>query len=159
MGLDISAYRQLVMVENPELDADGSPIDWDGKFQAFTSDEFASQAEGIIDRAVYTYADSMGFRAGSYGGYNGWRNELAKLAGYVSADAVWAACPMEGPFVELINFSDCEGVIGPKVAAKLAKDFAEYQAKITGDDYFAERYALFKAAFEMASDNGAVAFR
>ena len=31
------------------------------------------------------------------------------------------------PFVELINFSDCEGVIGPEVAAKLAKDFADYE--------------------------------
>jgi hypothetical protein len=42
----------------------------------------------------------------------------------MTAEQVWAARP-EGPFVELIDFADNEGMIGPRAAAKLAKDFAD----------------------------------
>ena len=72
--------------------------------------------------------DSFAFQAGSYMYYSKWRNQLAEMAGLGSAEAVRTNPEKEGlPFVELINFSDCEGVIGPKVAAKLAKDFADYE--------------------------------
>ena len=54
-------------------------------------------------------------------------NELATLAGYAGADDAWERT--DGPFWELINFSDCEGVIGPKTSAKLAGDFAAFQEK------------------------------
>ena len=33
------------------------------------------------------------------------------------------------PFVELLNFSDCEGFIGPKTSAKLHADFLEWDEK------------------------------
>lgn len=33
------------------------------------------------------------------------------------------------PFLELIHFSDCEGIIGPKTSAKLYKDFEKYRDK------------------------------
>ena len=60
--------------------------------------------------------------------YCKWRNRLAEMAGLGSAEAVRTNPEKEGlPLVELIDFSDCEGVIGPKVAARLAKDFADYE--------------------------------
>lgn len=64
------------------------------------------------------------------------------------------------PFYELIDFSDCEGVIGPEVSAKLAKDFADWdeQAKRTLDDYDYEMYSNWHKAFKIASDGGAVIF-
>lgn len=64
-----------------------------------------------------------------------------------------------GPFSELINFSDCEGVIGPKTAAKLARDFAafEAQAEAWGDDFY-DQYLNWEEVFLMAADGGAVAF-
>ena len=67
------------------------------------------------------------------------------------------------PFVELINFPDNEGVIGPVVAAKLAKDFAEfehraeeYSASIPDGTDWLENYREWKCAFEMAAKDGAV---
>ena len=68
------------------------------------------------------------------------------------------------PFVELINFSDCEGVIGPKVAAKLAKDFADYEDRASAfaakfkDDFFLALYREWRRAFEWAADGGMVHF-
>lgn len=172
MGLDITAYRQLQLAESPELDDDGYPTG--DAVKLYVNSNFADRAEGIRDKGVYEFADSMDFRAGSYGGYSAWREELAKLAGYPLTDheaygghiekrhaaGAWAAT--EGPFWELINFSDCEGVIGPTVAAKLARDFAEWddRAKARGAalPFFYEKYQEWHKAMEMAADGGAVDF-
>jgi len=84
------------------------------------------------------------------------------------AHEIWADATTKGPFVELINFSDCEGEIGPIVAAKLAKDFAEHQEKartyvpLHNDpdepDWWFNLYKDWRKAFEMASDGGSVCF-
>jgi hypothetical protein len=176
MGLDITAYRKITKID-AVFDADGEPIDpatrepIDYDMRAYVNDDFPGRADEIEDRAIYKAEDSMGFRAGSYGGYNGWRNSLAKLAGYPLGqyeqydrkwDSYCVACweGKEGPFSELIHFSDCEGVIGASVAAKLAKDFADFQEAADGvdDDYFILKYAEWRKAFEMAADGGAVSF-
>ena len=62
------------------------------------------------------------------------------------------------PFYELINFSDCEGFIGPKTSAKLAKDFAAWQEKAGERGWFSEKYAQWRAAFELAANGGVVQF-
>ena len=164
MGLDITAHRGLTKaVGNEAFDETGELI-WTGKdddwFQLYVNDAFPGQAEDIEDQKAYKSAESFGFRAGSYGGYNVWRNELAQLAGYESDRAVWAMDTKVGPFVELINFSDCEGVIGATVSAKLAKDFAAYQEKADQhpSEYFRQKYAEWRKAFEMAADGGCVDF-
>lgn len=178
MGLDITAYKQLTKIDCV-FDAQGEPIHPETReelkydFRAYVSTGFPGRAGMIEDRAIYSAVDRHGFRAGSYGGYNQWRDELAKLAGYPAKpvdryntgnvqqrhdQGAWDAD--SGPFWELINFSDCEGVIGSEVSAKLAKDFAEHQgaADAHEDEYFRERYKEWRKAFEMASDNGAVDF-
>jgi len=161
MGLDITAYKKLSKIEKPELDRDGYPVRWDTEVQLrtdYTEKDFPGRTEGLEHVAVYSYAEEHRFRAGSYSGYNSWRNELAKLAGYTSADDCWNN-HTSGPFYELINFSDCEGVIGPVVSAKLAKDFADYRekAEIIGGWFF-DAYQDWEKAFTMAADNGAVSF-
>ena len=87
------------------------------------------------------------------------------MAGLGSAEAVQTISQKEGlPFVELIDFSDCEGVIGPKVAAKLAKDFADYEfmasafAAESNDDFFLALYREWRRAFEWAADGGMIYF-
>jgi hypothetical protein len=175
MGLDISAYRKITKID-AVFDAGGEPIDPTTResieydMQAFKNDNFPGRADEVEDRAIYKAADSFGFRAGGYGGFNAWRNELAKMAGYPLGqyeqygkmwDSHCVACwnGATGPFSELINFSDCEGVIGATVAAKLAKDFADYQSKADEcDDFFTLKYAEWRKAFEMAADGGAVTF-
>jgi hypothetical protein len=186
MGLDITAYKGLTKLD-VVFGADGEPIDpttresldYDSyDLRCYINPDYADRATGLEHKAVYKSEASMGFRAGSYGGYNAWREELARLAGYpavpvdrygtgnVQHRADYGAWnTTEGPFWELINFSDCEGVIGPVVAAKIAKDFAEWdeRAKTHGDsvergEWFYPLYQTWQKAFEMAAQNGAVDF-
>lgn len=164
MGLDIVAYRNLAPAPDVTIDDDGEPSDVDAVVihqptLDFSEGHWPGRAEGIAAGA-YRASEDYDFRAGSYGGYNNWRRQLADLAGWQSVEAVWDNKP-KGPFVELIDFADNEGVIGPVVSAKLAKDFADFQAKADGhpDDWFRTKYADWRQAFEMAADNGAVDFR
>lgn len=173
MGLDITAYRKLTKVESPtqaQLEGD----EYDTRFRAHAVDwveaNWPGRTKGVEQGAVYTFTEQFGFRAGSYGGYNRWRDDLAKLAGYPLAThpaedggpsyapGCWAN--PTGPFAELINFADNEGVIGSEVSAKLAKDFAEFdeRAKTHGDEWFYESFCEWRKAFEMAADGGAVDF-
>lgn len=152
MGLDVFSYSGLELV-----DADRDASDDGGKVKFYIEDFFAERANDIVHEGVYRYETTYHFRAGSYKGYNRWRNQLAIMAGFASDDDAFQA--YGGPFWELIHFSDCQGVIGTEVAKKLANDFAQYeeQAKVI-DDYFYDRYADFKRAFELAANNGAVRF-
>lgn len=163
MGLDITAYRKLTPVPDAPLDADGYPEDWDNHVMFGPSMEWSEQhwpgrSEGVDSRTVYAYEESYRFRAGSYGGYNRWRSELAELAGYEDVEDFWDRAPADAPFFELIHFADNEGTIGPVVSAKLAKDFADHADKVGASGDFASRYSLWRKAFEMAADGGAVDF-
>jgi hypothetical protein len=170
MGLDISAYSHIKVLENVLFDEDGDPVDENGKllsvdkcFQPWINPHYPKHAGNINDKSAYGYEQTFGFRAGSYSGYNRWRNSLAQLAGYRSAEDVWNNPGLEGPFVELINFSDCEGVIGPEVSAKLSKDFADFDAQASNfqadpNGYFYHLYLQWKVAFELAAQDGAVEF-
>jgi hypothetical protein len=125
--------------------------------------DFPIQAAGISEGVLYEPADKFSFRAGSYSGYNRWRDQLARIAGFADDSDAWENGPQGKPFYELIHFSDCEGVIGPTIAAKLAKDFADNQPHADAfvgpeSDWFQTKYADWRKAFEMASDNGAVSF-
>lgn len=175
MGLDILAYRHAVKIEAVfDEDDNWTPLDpvsrqpiEDGLvFMAVVDERAATHALPLIHRGVYRASEDHGFRAGSYSGYNWWRNELAKMAGYAAREHrgetsycldCWEG--QTGPFSELINFSDCEGTIGSEYGAKLARDFAEFdaQAQALGEE-FHEAYRDWRKAFEMAADNGAVIF-
>lgn len=177
MGLDVTAYCGLKKIDCV-FDEEGEPIDPTTRepleeyhLRAWVNPDFPGRADDIENKAIYLSEDSFGFCAGSYGGYSRWRCTLAELAGYPAApltrfgttemrhDAgAWAAS--SGPFWELINFSDCEGVIGAAVSAKLAADFAVYQerADAHADERFRAKYAEFRKAFAMAAYSGAVEF-
>jgi hypothetical protein len=163
MRLDITAYRKLTKAINPAME-DGCPVDWENHFHAheasidFTEENWPGRSAGIERGAVYTFAESLGFRAGSYSGYNTWRSWLAAFAEEVMTDNDLTS----EPFIELIHFADNEGVIGPAVAAKLANDFADNQERAEtfnpGNVWWIEQYEHWRKAFEMAADAGAVEF-
>lgn len=182
MGLDITALRNIIEIDCV-FDEDGEPInpvtreEIDYDLRVYVNPDFPGRADDITGK-IYSAEEGTGFRAGSYSGYNAWRNELAKLAGYPSVEVdryrtgnfqtrhdYGAFAAAEGPFWETINFSDCEGVIGAKVSAKLAADFAEWddraRAHDAGTDWngrFYELYTEWRKAYEMAAQNGAVWF-
>ncbi|MCE5227915.1 MAG: hypothetical protein LLG05_18905 [Porphyromonadaceae bacterium] len=158
MGLDITAYRQLSVVEDPKFDEDGDLIDWESQWRpgagmVWSETHFPGRGEGIIPETVYSWEEEFDFGAGSYFGYNSWRRKLNDFMG-------------DKAFQELINFADNEGVIGPVVSKKIAKDFADYEEQATdyaetmGTDgrWWISKYQDWKKAFEMASDDGAIDF-
>lgn len=162
MGLDITAYGKIERIE-PQPEYEDTP---DDVARLCANPDFPGRADDVKD-GYYTYGERIRFAAGSYGGYNAWREQLAELAGYpavlhdskmLCAAGAWEA--VAGPFWELIEFADNEGTIGAAVSAKLAKDFAEFQPKADAhpDDWFSDRYAHWRRAFELAADGGAVRF-
>jgi hypothetical protein len=178
MGLDITWYRGLTKAVGSEgFDDEGEVKYGDGWFKVYKNPDFPRRADDLEDRKAYKAEESDGFRAGSYGGYSNWRERLAKVAEYPTVEvgsiaqadsmryakshphsaSAWGV-DVDRPFVELINFSDCEGVIGTAISKKLASDFADFQdrANATCDPYFIEKYGEWRKAFEMASDNGCV---
>jgi hypothetical protein len=166
MGLDITAYSKIRRAPTPRKTPDGA--EWDGDTTSFyIVDGFESHAGDVVSVVPYYYGDSHSFRAGSYGGYNAWRRELAALVGTTDKE-VWEKAEqgdLSGPFAMLINFSDCEGVIAGQAAKTLFADFQKYDEKAkatcTGDfdgNYFYERYKDWTKAFELAADDGAVSF-
>jgi len=129
--------------------------------------DFKERADGI--KSGWYSGDSVySFPAGSYSGYGNWRRMLAEMLGVVPED-IWAQKDLQGPFVELINYADNEGFIGPETSAKLAGDFKSFDSlakkfsKITsgpwsGDEWY-QLYTEFGNAFELASQcDGVVRF-
>lgn len=152
MGLDITAYRQLKQIPADEVNEDNVNWCWrPGISMDWSEATWPGRAAGVPDsNAFYSFTEEFSFRAGSYGGYNNWRNQLADLA--TSKEA----------FFELIHFADNEGVIGPRVAAKLAKDFADHKLVVLAlyrkDSEFLEKYKLWLKACGIAADGGAISF-
>lgn len=174
MGLDIVVYTNVKFVDqNPYneytyiyKDEDGNITEYDDDhiFEVTLCDEYPKQSEGLTQFMVDDCDCLLSFNAGSYGGYNTWRNDLAELAGYYESglnfdEAAWEKD--EGPFNELIKFTDCDGIINSKVSNKLYQDFLEFDviAKYR-DESFYKLYNYFKEAFLLASvNNGVVIFK
>lgn len=159
MGLDIRYFKNLRPCGDP-----------DAPLMVASNRHFPGRIEPLENGGMYECEASGHFRAGSYSGYNDWREQLAELAGYPAIQSerdgkglrhdsgAWAATG--GPFWELINFFDCEGTIGTKVCQKLAVDFQQYKgcAEKHPDERFRDLYAEWQEAFETAANNGAVHF-
>lgn len=178
MGLDITAYRRLTKVD-ALFDERGEPVDavthvpLDDYFKVWSNPDFPGRADGLEDGAVYTYSEFDHVFSRGYGSYNRWRETLAKLAGYPLdfretfgvreasyAAAAWNGKINEGPFYELVNFADNEGVIGPVAATKLLRDFVEFddRAKAITEEHFYEGYCDMRRGLELAADGGALDF-
>jgi hypothetical protein len=131
-----------------------------GSLLEYTEKYFPGRTQGL-SVGTFSYEERFGFNAGSYTGYNEWRDWLSRAAGHGAAKSLWERHNPQGPFVELINFADNEGVIGPVVSLKLAMDFAEHKARIEAtapDESYVESYQNWAKAFALAADSGAVDF-
>jgi len=178
MGLDISYFSKIEIDENFKSGVT-TPEYYDYDVIYINPQPFDYQLCSLKVDSLYKLTENSeydGFRAGSYGWYNTWRNNLAKLAGYETAENVWRDFNREirriklktiennnlekiKPFYELIFFSDCEGVIGPEICKKLYEDFVNFEDKAKKqDEYFYELYLKWKEAFRVASGSGLVSF-
>lgn len=170
MGLDITAYSKVEKMAELPLNKRG--IDWERACELeetfgavlVRNDHFPTHCEDL-DEAVYKVnGESYGFRAGSYSGYNRFRNLLSAFANTMEGQSE------DLPFYKLIHFSDCGGCIGPRVSARLHKDFVEnkehflkFAANYAAGDklelgWIEDCYLDWTRAFELAKDHGFVHF-
>lgn len=183
MGLDISAYSKLEEVEVPDFNTNSQESEWEdsmwdlGNIQIRSNYHFPEHTMGVDDGWYEPSGEYYSFRAGSYTGYNNWRDILTYGIGYGDkTDVVWEG-DLKGPFTELLNFTDSDGIIGPTYSKKLYDDFVNYKSEIMDTltkvvmgfstdikldvdhyDYFFRVYDDFTKAFKLASDNGVVVF-
>lgn len=172
MGLDITVYE---IIKEASLDVIKAIEQAECRYEKaedlgvnlpFDNTDFPGRMDGM--RSVPHYAKAVGgFRAGSYGGYNAWRRSLAQLVGIQVIETWWAkvarsgpSCAQAVPFWQLLNFSDCEGSIGPVVSAELARDFDEWKERAMkhGDERWRELYLKWQEAFRLAANSGWVGF-
>ena len=181
MGLDITAFSDLEKVDPEMYDYDyeegydvyskrGVPCDpvvWIRK------NEYKPERCEYPD-GPYFYEEVTRFYAGGYTSYGNWRDLLAKLTGsyepvemsdHPYAEGAWLAG--EGPFLELIDFSDCEGMLGTEVCQKLLKDFLQHECNVEAfcaemeDDkaeWFSGKYQEWKNALQLAAQDGCILF-
>lgn len=168
MGLDITAYSHLKSIGKHAEDCE----EYD-HIRAYTYDSFPRSFRGIpvLDTTTITgwggtttfleggcylrteQTEEFHFRAGSYGGYGQWRDDL-RLQFNPNQDP-------DQPFYELIWFADNEGSIGPEAAADLLADFREHADKYAAGEFDGAWWAKYRdwtRACELAAANGLIHF-
>lgn len=175
MGLDVIAYSNLEYREQYVEEKHEDIFDEDNVVVLYVnSKQYPKQSENLINQGIYTYNGYDSWRAGSYSSYNVFRNTLAKVAGYIGrhdpefneinyCSDLWDGTIPEGPFYELINFSDCEGAINTECCIKLLNDFkiyAEVALNYEGEyaESFKRVYLLFLNGLNIAADKGCLRF-
>jgi hypothetical protein len=176
MGLDITAYKNIKLVDVlDDMELWEERYDWKTTtyiHPVYVDDvHFIEQLEdsSLQSGGVYEFEEQYNFRAGSYSGYNAFRDWLSQWALGVSAREVWnnAEEYKDKPFYLLINFSDCEGYIAGSAVNKLLEDFVSHEDEmrkhaesLTSDiqEWYLSRYEAWRQAFELASNNGYVEF-
>lgn len=176
MGLDIGAMSNLRLREDLFRNEDWEVINQHDEIQtgnfyvASVIEDFKDAADGIETGQIFEYDEYLHVRAGSYGGYSRWRQMLCNMALGVEPEVVWEYPEnfKQSPFFDMINFSDCEGVIGTETCKSLYQDFLHnlpgavaYATRLPENfqgEYWLDKYREWMEAFELASKDGCVDF-
>jgi len=160
MGLDIYALRNPTFIK-AEAESDD---DWDLGTYICNDPAFKDRADG---RPEGIYAGELKRHRGwSYGGYNRLRAIICRAAFGVEPKAFWPEAHRyaqgdHGGIVPLVNFSDCEGAIGPVTSATIA-DALERLGPISdpdGDSWDQGRMDLIACFRDAAEHDGFAVWR
>lgn len=181
MGLYVRAYKNIKLINDPKV----SEVD---ELMKPYGGSFKEQLGELVEGKYYDYEDDNWFCRIGYGGYGNFRDELAKLGGWQKRDIpkpdfsdpdynnkdyyhrypyvadlyMQEGDSVEGNFVEVIIFSDCEGFFDTKHCKKLLTDFETHLDK--AKEMWADNPAYLKFynglldAFKFGSENGAVEY-
>lgn len=180
MGVYAMAYSNLALTEPHEHgDCDTSMHFWAGTYAAH-----ALTAAGLADADVVSESyntrwvaarcyetteatKSLEIFSMSYGGYGVWRELLAEAVLGRTPEDVWQSPDPKLPFVEIVNFADNEGSIGPTAAARLLEDFsvAEYRQRYEeavrehgGRNGWLDLWDRWVDGLTLAADNGMIRY-
>ena len=180
MGLDVQAFRNVIKIDDPKVsEADDLCKIYHGHFP---------EQCGDLEDGDYYDGESQWFCRLSYGSYSRFRDLLAKIGGWPKHETpkpeysdpdymnknYFYRCPyvaslyhtgkdsVEGPFVEILIFSDCEGFICAEICKKLFKDFEKFkpnaEEEFKDSPLFMEFYNGMMDAFLYGSQNGFVRY-
>lgn len=154
MGLDISAYKNVRIVECDEPE-----------YRFYNQGWKQSNMPHIDNKEIQIeFDEQFDFRAGSYGSYNVFRNIISETIHGISAEMFWKMSDKEmenKAFRWLIDFSDCEGYIGTDYCEILYNDFKEHGNKIKeacDNDTYKNLVDKWTHAFDIARNKGLVSF-
>jgi len=174
MGLDISVYKNIdfdSFKDRGGMTEEEIDDSFDNMLYLYAFDTDYNQTDDIKPGFYNDPQRTLSFRAGSYSGYNIFRSILCQSFFGFKPEKIW-----ENPenytgqdFVELINFSDCEGFIGYKTSQKLYNDFIKNKDKFVkylenecfeenSKLYYIDKYDEWTEAFQVASEQGVVVF-
>lgn len=161
MGLDITAYSNL----NPVGKHTDGWCENEEHVVAYAYNDFPKSFRGIPvlgerDRMLLggcfemtDETEKLAFCAGSYSGYNAWRDDLKQQFN--------PGVDPEAPFFELIWFADNEGVISSEASTDLLADFqkhADLYQPSRHEEFFRAKYACWTKAAELAATAGLIDF-
>lgn len=187
MGLDISCYSNVKVATDGCNIPDGeSWCEADDHVSVYAYTGFTHALTGVAAEATLrpmpsargdsgiteaaccfdvSESETFGFRAGSYGGYNAFRDALAGLSNRSAGDYWGKDGNRDWPFYELVNFADNEGTLDWVAAKALLEDFQRHRdqfARQYKDDahrsYWVEVYDEWITGLELAADHGLVCF-
>ncbi len=167
MGLDCRAFERVELVN---ATSKPTPEEWeqyedDALVWLGNGPAFAQRNGGLVDGFYRWSGGTEGWRAGSCSGYGAIRKVVCRLALGVNAESVWEHPDRFAgrPLVELIEFTDCDGFLGPEVCARLAEQSDSLphitDALRSQADWWAEVWEQFVAGFKLAAHHGALVFR
>jgi len=135
MGLDVTFYHSMKPAAAPE----GTEClqEWAEENEAIWISPGEVELQGLhfphipklTEGVFHVTAAETDLPSRAYSSYNRWRDDLARYAGYGSAEKAWRDYS-KGPFYELIHFSDCEGFILDPAIGKLYQDFLDNRGRI-----------------------------
>jgi len=179
MGLDIYATSNIVTKLTEPIQFDFYETLGTVDFEEFTiSSDFANHVSdyGVRgERVKYIKgpkSKDIDFRAGSYSSYNSFRNHLSCAMLGVTVSSAWENEEKYSDHLiwNLLNFSDCEGAIGPAVSNLIHKGLVDNQDKFSSylrdsneigkmdEEYYSETYNNFINAFAIGKQEGIVVF-
>lgn len=152
MGLDCTACEEFVLQQETNEDdwiqTSGTKCGWPHHFQG-------------EDGSYRCGGKEFTFRAGSYSGHYQFRCVLIRFVSSLSWEEFFNLSREERskyPFYELIDFTDCHGILSGEACAELAKDFDEFHEPIPPYDYWMEQFHNWKKAVNIAKGNGVIVF-
>ena len=119
--------------------------------------DFPEFLEGLEIDDVYSYKSEIWFGFGEDRLIN---ENFEKLAGLVQYDWQMPDANDPGPFHELFRWG-CVGTIGPAASAKLAADFAVWDARAQArdDESFYGFFSKLRAVFDCVMTDGCLQYR
>lgn len=157
MGVDIGTIKLGNFIKNKLNDEEYETYEkeLDGNLVYVSCDDFGIDHLSKFEEGYYVVEDwfcddKKPYISISYSTYNDFRNQICNMANGVDDSDVWCNYGWyEGkPFVEMVNFTDCDGSFDYVIAEKLLKDFESFRdkAKETLGEWF---FGIYQSYIEI----------